>query len=1231
MRDVSSAGRRASIHRGTVNSRTAGSQDALVSPATATTAGAPHTRRRRRTCFLFLAVLCCNFGSKNGNDVHALVMPCPQHRSSLASSTASSFSLSCRVRPQTSTLGSSSGPPGAATAAGARPAPPATLLAMQQTGGNWEEYFGGGGGGGGGGGRGGRGGRDQGSGAATGSRERGRGRGKGGGREWAVERGGGGGGGRGGGGRGRWGSSGDREGRGRQYDNGGDGRGRGGGRSAFGGRGRGRGRGGGRGASSAYSDGPGRYPGRGGGGVGTRSGRGRGRASAGWNDGPGYNMNDFELVEEGTGDDGTWDDYSDYSDDPGLYKKPRGADTAYVEDLGTELKVITRGGGDGFSEAPAAKTVFSADPNLSPVSGEMGVGRSHNRERRVARREQRRREERDSEKGRGEGGRLWSEDDGAAAAAAAAADEAAKVRDGAQLRIKRREERERAERERQAEYFGSLDGQGGDAGAGANGGGLDNIFGDYFSPKKSSTPPASSTVAPQPKQRFAQNPSPPASNSGWDQLPPPASSSTSGSKRPERRDDYGSNLRRNPSERKAERDDGWENSGGVDYGSGRGRVQGRRGRDGGYQDFSEPVSEGRFGRQVQQQQGRRGNGRGGDDFGPRGRGGGGRGSAAADYGGGGGRVVDKSIWDADRWESTGSTAWINAGEGDGSAGGGRSGGGSLPSWKVPKAEQETAKANSAPVPDWLPRQGGLGVESRRGVAPLPEGIDTSVKKLGVKGLEAMLKDKFSKMKDGVFTAEDDEAEFYDPDDEGFERLVDGEQLPLVESEDDVVGSLDVGAAVQDFRGAVRYDDPNAPRPKGLGVVARSEAEAAGGGFRMRSPSRAAATAAAAAAAEAITGSTGDGRDASPGVDDYDEDGSSGNKSASRSKGSRADDGGGGVGGDDIAVGRGVAEGEDVAVVSEDRKQEQNGVAGKQGKKDKKTKSQAVEKKPTYTAINIADMETLEQQASFSFRDLGIQDPTVLKNIKKLGIDSPTDVQVSAIRGLLSEDRDVIIHAHTGSGKTLAYLLPLIAATDPDSNALQAVVVAPGRELASQIFSVCEKLIQGTGLRSTMVIGGANALRQVERIKKVKPQIVIATPGRLCELVFDRRRMKLGMVRTVVLDEVDALLRPPFDQEIDAIMDATPGGRRQAVFASATGRSPVVAAASERYMREEPLFVGGGDLGVGSGQRRGGLPSNIRHTIVTMPKVKKFDTLRRLLNTQPFPESVMIFVNDPIQV
>ncbi|CAM9543273.1 unnamed protein product, partial [Scytosiphon promiscuus] len=875
--------------------------------------------------------------------------------------------------------------------------------------------------------------------------------------------------------------------------------GRSGGRSDFG---RGRGRGRGRGGASAYSDGRGGFPSRGG------SGSARGRGRAGRSVGPGYNMDDFELVEEGTGDDGSWDDFGDYSDDPTQYTKPRGADTAYVEDLGTELKVVTRGPGTRFSAAPAADATFSADPNLTPVSGgSVGQGgRSHNRERRAAQRESTRREERDSAKGRGPEGRLW-------------------VRDGALLRIKRREEREKAEQEKQAAYFASLGEPGGgeDAartavGGGADEGGLDDIFGEYFSPEQKKKENKGTAAVPSPVSSEANN--------GRDG----AKDGDFGGARPQqrRRED----ARPSSSNSRFEE---WE--GKVDPGS------------------------------------------------------------PAPYGGGGrGRVLDNSIWDADRWESTGSTAWVNAGEGDGGGGGGGGRKSSLPSWKVPKAETEAPKPiKSAPVPDWLPQHGGLGSEARRGVAPLPAGIDTSVKKLGVKGLEAMLKAKFSKMKEGVFTTDDGDVDFYDPDDEGFERSVDGElQLPLLKPLRPFSFSSRLEFHVTSF-GAVRYDDPDAPRPKGSGVVARSEAEAAGGGDEMET---------------------------SP------VDSSVSKKGKRRAREEVREDG---VVRSPLEV-AGPEGLEPPAAEAREEGRGRDGLAleGESEEGERRRDEAAPEVKPSYTPVTIAGMETLEQQGSVSFRDLGISDKGLLANIKKLGIDSPTDVQVAAIDGLLSEEgRDVIIHAHTGSGKTLAYLLPLIAGVDPDSNAVQAVVVAPGRELASQIFSVCERLIKGSGLRSAMIIGGANALRQVERVKKVKPQIVIATPGRLCELVFDRRRMKLGMVRTVVLDEVDALLRPPYDQEIDAIMDAT-GGRRQAVFASATGRSPVVSAAADRYMREEPVFVGG-DEGVGSGQRRGGLPSNIRHTIVTMPKVKKFDTLRRLLNTQPFPESVMIFVNDPIQV
>eukprot|EP00903_Cladosiphon_okamuranus_P009679 g9209.t1 len=1175
--------------------------------ASATTTATARAATASRFLFL-IALCCCNLGRQRSADVHALLAQPHLHqqrRLPPLSPPASSGVSEGRVLPAlpTSTVGGGSRLSAAALSRG-QASPPAALT-MQQTGGNWEEYLSGGGSGRGGGGRG------RGGAAATGGRD--------GGRTGSNT------GGRGGG---RY-STGGRA-RGRGGMRGGGGRG---GRSDFG-------RGGGRGAYG-NNQGAGGYAGRGrdrGREASSSAGRGAARGRERSIVGPGYNTDDFELVEEGTGDDGSWDDFGDFSDVPGQYNKPRGGDTAYVEDLGTELKVVTPATGSTFSAAPPADAVFGSDPNLTPVAGgggSGGVGRSHNRERRALQRERQRRQDRDSEKGRVEGGRLWSKDDGAdVATAAAVAAKATRVREGAQLRIKRREERERAERERQAAYFASLDDGDGEgrrgpaaataAGGGTGGGGLDDLFGDYFSPQQRSSPSSGSSSSSPSKQqqpqtqqssspqRFAWK-APPTTASSWDDHPPPATvrGAGAGAGAASERDTHNAGLRRSPSEQSAGRS---SKAGGGD--SDRLARGGRRGGHTGYADYSESdpgqSSGGRFGQQERRggSAGRGGGrrGRGGDGFEQFG---GARGGASLGRGDGGGRVLDNSIWDADRWESTGSTAWINAGNGE-SAGGGR---GSLPSWKVPKEEQpKAAKAKSAPVPDWLPRHGGLGSEARQGVAPLPEGIDTSVKKLGVKGLEAMLKKKFSKMKEGVFKGEDDDVDFYDPDDEGFEKpLEGGEQMSLVESEEDAPDGMaacaDLAAAVQDFRGAVRYDDPNAPRPKGSGVVARSEAEAAGGGFRMRSPARAAGAATAAAA----DGDDGERLSGAPSIAAPESRGVAVREEKKRKVAAAAEA---------VREEEGEAEGEEEKeVVGQDNSNK---------KRNRNRKEAEAPAKPTYTPINIADMETLEVQESVSFRNVGIEDGCLLANIKKLGIKSPTDVQVSAIRGLLAEDRDVIIHAHTGSGKTLAYLLPLIAATDPDSNAVQAIVVAPGRELASQIFSVCERLIEGSGLRSALIIGGANALRQVERVKKVKPQIVIATPGRLCELVFDRRRMKLGMVNTVVLDEVDALLRPPYDQEIDAIMDATPGGRRQAVFASATGRSPVVSAASERYMREDPLFVGGQEA-AGGGQRQGGLPSNILHTVVTMPKVKKFDTLRRLLNTQPFPESVMIFVNDPIQV
>lgn len=111
---------------------------------------------------------------------------------------------------------------------------------------------------------------------------------------------------------------------------------------------------------------------------------------------------------------------------------------------------------------------------------------------------------------------------------------------------------------------------------------------------------------------------------------------------------------------------------------------------------------------------------------------------------------------------------------------------------------------------------------------------------------------------------------------------------------------------------------------------------------------------------------------------------------------------------------------------------------------------------------------------------------------------------------------------------MAFLLPLLMRMDPSVDSIQAVVVSPGRELGSQTFGVCEKLAADTGLRIQMVLGGANVKRQVERVRKNKPHVLIGTPGRLCELALEMRAVRLGNVKFLVLDEVDALMRHPYE-------------------------------------------------------------------------------------------------------
>ena len=104
--------------------------------------------------------------------------------------------------------------------------------------------------------------------------------------------------------------------------------------------------------------------------------------------------------------------------------------------------------------------------------------------------------------------------------------------------------------------------------------------------------------------------------------------------------------------------------------------------------------------------------------------------------------------------------------------------------------------------------------------------------------------------------------------------------------------------------------------------------------------------------------------------------------------------------------------------------------------------------------------------------------------------------------------------------------------------VQAIILAPSRELVTQIGLVGESIFKGSGINILSLIGGANVRNQIKRLRDQKPQIIVATPGRLAELVFQLRKLRLGMVRALVIDEVDSMLKEPFIGEILTIIEAT---------------------------------------------------------------------------------------------
>ena len=197
-----------------------------------------------------------------------------------------------------------------------------------------------------------------------------------------------------------------------------------------------------------------------------------------------------------------------------------------------------------------------------------------------------------------------------------------------------------------------------------------------------------------------------------------------------------------------------------------------------------------------------------------------------------------------------------------------------------------------------------------------------------------------------------------------------------------------------------------------------------------------------------------------------------------------------------------------------------------------------------------------------YADLGLSQ-ALMQAIQKKGYVQATPVQGGAIPYFM-EYRDVIAKAPTGTGKTFAFGIPMVEHIDPESTDVLGLVLAPTRELAIQIRDELRDLCAfKEGVRSVCLYGGQPIDKQITQLKK-RPQIVVATPGRLMDHV-KRRTLRLDKVETVVLDEADRMLDMGFIRDVTRILDLMPQRRNLGLFSATISRE--VMDISRGYQRD----------------------------------------------------------------
>ena len=197
----------------------------------------------------------------------------------------------------------------------------------------------------------------------------------------------------------------------------------------------------------------------------------------------------------------------------------------------------------------------------------------------------------------------------------------------------------------------------------------------------------------------------------------------------------------------------------------------------------------------------------------------------------------------------------------------------------------------------------------------------------------------------------------------------------------------------------------------------------------------------------------------------------------------------------------------------------------------------------------------------TFADLNLS-AEVLRDIDALGFEEPTPIQVQTIPLLLA-GKDVLAQAQTGTGKTAAFSLPIIERVDMNRREVQALVLAPTRELAVQVAEALHDLAKTRGLSVLPIYGGQAYDRQLRGLR-AGVHVVVGTPGRVMDHIR-RGALDLSTVRTVVLDEADEMLDMGFVEDIEFILDQVPEERQIALFSATVPRR--IESLAKRYLRD----------------------------------------------------------------